>query len=99
MVRINDDYVIEIDAFNYTAKRDLHRTTKKTDIATGEVTEVPSYSTIGYYNGLTEAIKGVIKDMNRRELSKKTYSLEEAVKIVLENNKRVSELLQKALEI
>ena len=99
MIRVNDDYVIEIDAFNYTAKRDLHRTTKKTDLITGEVTEVPSYSSIGYYSGLTEAIKGIIKDMNRRKLSKKTYSLEEAVKIVLENNKQVSELLQRALEI
>lgn len=98
MVQVNDDYVIEIDNLNYTAKRDTHRTTIVKD-KTGKEEEVPLYSTVGYYSDLTGAIKGIIKDMNSRALRDGVHSLEESLAIVVDNNRRFSELLERALEV
>jgi putative transposon-encoded protein len=99
MIKVNDDYIIEIDAFNYTVKRDLHKKTLKKDKILDEEIEVNLYRTVGYYGDLTSAIKGVITDMNRLKLSSGVHTLKEAVDIVLENNRRVSDLLEKALEV
>jgi hypothetical protein len=99
MIRVNEDYIIEIDNFNYTAKRDTHRTTLVKDKATGNESEVPLYNTVGHYSNLTGAIKGIITDMNSRKLRDGMHSLEEAIAIVVENNNRVSELLERALEV
>lgn len=99
MIRVNDDYVIEIDSLNYTVKRDLHKKTLKKDKSTGEEVETDLLKTVGHYNNLSSAIKGVISDMNRLKLSSGVHELQEAVNIVLENNRRVSELLEKALEV
>lgn len=99
MIRVNEDYVIEIDSFNYTVKRDLHRTTVKVDPITLKETEVDSYRVVGYFCKLPGAIKGVIEDMNKRELSSGVHELEEAISIVLENNKKVSDLLERVLEV
>ena len=98
MIRVNDDYIIEVDYFNYTPKRDLHKTTTRTDKKTGEVITENSYATIGHYCNLTGAIKGIIGDMNRRELSEGVIELSEAVNLVIANNQKVASLL-KSLEV
>ena len=99
MVRVNNDYIIEIDSLNYTAKRDTHRTTVIKDKKTGAEEESNVFATVGYFSDLSGAIKGIIQDMNSRALRDGVYSLEEAVAIVIENNNRISELLEKALEL
>lgn len=97
MIKVNENYIIDIDSCNYTVKRDLHR--KKSTIINGETVEVDDFATVGYYGSLVSAVKGVIDNMNRRKLRDGVHTLEEAVAIVLENNNRVSELLEKALEV
>ena len=99
MVQINDDYIVQIDSLNYTVMRDAHRTTTRKDSKTGEVSEVEVFITIGYYSDLEGAIKGVIKDMNARALQDGTHTLIEAFEIVIKNNNKFSELLEKALKI
>ena len=99
MIQINDDYIVQIDALNYTVMRDAHRKTTRKDTKTGETVEVEAYITVGYYSNLEEAIKGVIKDMNARALQAGTHTLKEALEIVVENNNRFTELLEKALKI
>ena len=98
MIRVNEDYVIQVDSLNYTVMRDAHRKTTRTDKA-GEKVEVDAYITVGYYSNFTGAIKGVINDMNTRTLSDGVHTLKEALDIVVENNNRFIELLNKALEV
>ena len=93
MVKVNDDYIIEVDSLNYTVKRDEHRTREEKVTGSDEVKVVPVFTTVGYFYDLTASIRGVIKDMNRRELGSGTHTLQEAVDIVIKNNSRVTELL------
>ena len=99
MIRVNDDYIIEVDSLNYTVKRDAHKTRVTVDKDTGEETENNVFVTVGYYKNFASAIESVIGDMNRRQLSEGVHSLKESLNIILENNKRFSELLEKALEV
>ena len=98
MVKVNDDYIIEIDSLNYTVKRDEHRIKVEADKDGNEVKRVPVFTTVGYYGDLAPAILGVIKDMNRRELGDGTHELHEAINIVMNNNRHFEALLEKALK-
>ncbi len=97
MIRVNEHYIIDIDSMNYTVKRDYHR--KKSTKVNGEIVEVDDLRTIGHYGSLVSAVKGVIDDINRCQLRDEVHTLEEAVAIVIENNNKVAELLEKALEV
>ena len=99
MIRVNEDYIIEIDTYNYIVKMDQHKKGQVKDRSTGEYMEVDVFKTVGYYKDLSWAIKGIISDMNRRQLSDGLFSLEDAIHIIRENNGRVSDLLTKALEV
>ena len=99
MIRVNEDYIIEVDSMSYTLMRDLHRKTKRRDRSSGEEVEVDAFATIGYYSNLRGAIEGAIKDMNARELSEGVHELKEALEIVKANNRKFSELLEKVLAI
>lgn len=97
MIRVNEHYIIEIDSMNYTVKRDYHR--KRSVKVNGEIVEVDDLRTVGYYESLLSAIKGVIDSTNKCMLRDGVHTLEEAVAIVIENNNKVAELLEKALEV
>lgn len=99
MVRVNEDYIIEVDPLNYTVMRDAHRKTTRVNKSTGESVEVDAFTTVGYYGNLAEAIKGVIKDMNAKALKDGVHTLKEALEIVVNNNNRFYELLEKVLSI
>lgn len=98
MIRVNDDYVIQVDNLNYTAMRDAHRKTTRTD-KNGATVEVDAYVTIGYFKNLSGAIKGIIADMNARKLSDGVHTLKEALEIVTHNNDRFYELLESIEEV
>lgn len=98
MVKVNDDYIIEIDSLNYTVKRDEHKTREEKVKGSDEVKIVPVFTTVGYYGDLASSILGAIKDMNRRELGDGTHTLQEAVEIVINNNSKYIELLERALK-
>lgn len=99
MVVVDKDYIIDIDSCNYTVKRNTHRKEKIVDKITGEEKEVDYYKTVGYYGSLGAAIKGVINDMNVRVCTDNVLTLEEAVKVIQESNKKFNELLEKAIEL
>ena len=77
MVKVNDDYIIEIDSLNYTVKRDEHKTREEKVKGSDEVKVVPVFTTVGYYYDLATSISGIIKDMNRRQLGEGTHELHE----------------------
>jgi len=99
MIRVNDDYIIDVDPHNYIVKRDLHKVKVTVDDETGEEkTRTPQFYTVGYFGDVPSAVKGIIRDMNRLELSEGVHSLTEAVNIVQENNKQLYDLLNRAFE-
>lgn len=89
MIRVNDDYVIAIGPYDYTAQMDVHKTNKE-----GE----PIYKTIGYYPNTESALKAIVKDMIRTKLSNGTHNLEEAIRIIKECNSQFDDLLIRAIE-
>lgn len=74
MIRVNDDYVIEVDEMNYTVKKDLH---KKAVDKNGE--EYDMYKTLGYFNNLENALSGIIKNRLVTAYSDGEITLEEAI--------------------
>lgn len=70
MVRINKDYIVDVDTYEYTAKQDLHKEDKEGN---------PIYKTVGHYGTLKNAILGIFKHKGQKVLSEGEYSLNEAV--------------------
>ena len=94
MIRINDDWVIDVDAYNYILKRDLHRMEKSRD----KKTMVPAYTTIGYYGSLRKALERLREEIIRERLRDGLRTLTEALQTIRECNKEWSELIEKVLE-
>lgn len=90
MIRVDNDYYIDVDEQCYTVKIDTHKTDKKGN-------EI--YVIVGYYKNLQNAIKGVIDYQNKKKLKSENYDLKEALKIVLDNNTRFEKLLKSVVEI
>ena len=97
MVRVNDDYIIDVDPLNYTVRRDMHKT-RIINTKEGE-TKLGTFVTVGYVGDLAGAIKLVIKDMNSRELGEDLHDLKSALAIVKRNNDSFEELLRKVTTI
>jgi len=97
MIHVIDDYYINVEELNYTAMLDLHKKTKP-DKITGESKD--TYKTIGYYSTPDNAIIGMVKYRMKEKLkgAKVTHTLEQAIKIIQESNKEVTELLEKCLK-
>ena len=89
MIRVNDNYVIDVDSMCYTAKIDKHKTDKKGN---------PVYEVVGYYKDLDGAILAVVKSMNRKELSEGVYELKEALEIIQASNEQFETLLKEVVK-
>ena len=82
MIRINDDWIIDIDRYNYTLRRDMHTTRiiKKN----GEEIEEPVYNTVGHYSSLNKALDNLGKEIIRYKLIDGEYTLKTAVNAIRE---------------
>lgn len=89
MIRIDDDYYITVDSYNYIVCRDKHKTDKKGN---------DLYTVIGYYNNLYKALQGAVADMNRRAFTGGTYSLQEAIKVIQKSNSIFEDMLREVLK-
>lgn len=78
MIRINDDWVVDVDEFNYTLKKDLHKKTPRKN-PDGTSTMVDSYKTRGYYSNLQSALNRLCDEMVVDKLSGADMSLKEAI--------------------
>lgn len=94
MIRVNEDYVIEVDQYNFTVKFDKHK--KYLNEKTGTETDV--YDIVGHYSTLEGALSGCLKDIQIKKLSDKIYSLESAIKCVRETTKEFTSVMGKVLE-
>lgn len=90
MIKVDENYYIDVDDNCYSVKIDMHKQDKK---------GAQIYTTEGYYGSLEGALKGVIKSMNKRKFSSSDFELKEALKIVQQNNNRFEELLREVLSM
>lgn len=77
MIRIDEDFVINVDANNYMPCVDLHKVSTDKN---GNTTD--RYYTIGYYSTLDKAVKGIIDYKVRKHLSSNEVSLKQAVNTI-----------------
>lgn len=87
MIRVNDDYVIDVDDWNYSAMFDCHKIDKK-----GE----PVYKMVGHFNNLQGALNGIIKDRIAKNLQE-DVNLAEAIEIIREIHEEYDKLFEKVL--
>lgn len=82
MIRINEDWVVDVDPYNYILKKDMHRTAirKKKD---SKITE-PVYAVQGYFSSLDKALDRVGEEILRDRLSDGDMTLIEAVTAIRE---------------
>jgi hypothetical protein len=81
MVRVNDDWVVDVDTYNYILKRDMHRMVrgkKKED------PDVPLYTIKGYFPSLSAALNHLGEEMVRERLTEGVRTLREAVQAIQE---------------
>ena len=83
MIRVNDDYVIEVDDMSYTIKQDMHR--KQIDKKTNEEKDV--YVSRGYFTSLAGALQRVKELIVANSLNNGEMSLEQAIMCAVEVNK------------
>ena len=80
MIRINDDWVVDVDQYNYILKKDMHREEKSRD-GKGMV---PVYNTVGYYGSLRKALDALGGEIIRDKLRGGSRTLCEAVQAIRE---------------
>ena len=80
MIRINDDWVVDVDQYNYILKKDMHREEKSRD---GK-SMVPVYNTVGYYGSLRKALDALGGEIIRDKLRGGSRTLCEAVQAIRE---------------
>ena len=88
MIKLINDYIIDVSDYGYTVKIDLHKQSKQ-----GKQ-EIDLYTVIGYYSSLTNAIKAACESMCKKELSKGTYTLTNAIDVIKRNTEVFSKLLR-----
>ena len=76
MIRINDDWVVDVDEYNYALKKDLHKEVPRKE-RDGSVTMVHQYKTCGYFSTLQHALNRLLDEMVVERLSDGEISLNE----------------------
>lgn len=89
MIRVNNDYIVDVDDMNFIAKEDKHKTITDKNGITKNV-----YYTIGYYGTLEGALDGIRRDMIKKNLTEGEVSLKEAIEVINKANYEFKEILQ-----
>lgn len=79
MIRVNDDWVVDVDPYNYILKKDLHRMTKDRN-----GNPIPAYDTQGHFSSLQAALERLGEEMVREKLMDGARCLAEAVDAIRE---------------
>lgn len=94
MIRINDDWVIDVDDHNYVLKKDLHKTVKAKD---GK-TMAPAYAVKSYHPSLRRALERLREEIIRDRLKEPDRSLAEACRTIRECTDEWRKLTEQILE-
>ena len=94
MIRVNEDWIIEVEPLCYTLKKDLHKTFK----AKNGKTMVPAYKTIGYFSSPDKALNRLGEEIIRDKLSKPLKGLGEVAEAIREAREEWKELVRSVTE-
>ena len=94
MIRVNEDWIIEVEPLCYTLKKDLHKTVK----AKKGKTMVPAYKTIGYFSSPDKALNRLGEEIIRDKLSKPMKGLGEVAEAIREAREEWRELVRSVTE-
>ena len=94
MIRVNDDWVIEVDDHNYTLKKDLHRT----ELSRDKKKMVPAYAVKSYHPSLRRALERLHEEIIRDKLSKPLNGLGEVAEAIREAREEWRELVTTVTE-
>ena len=97
MIRINDDWIIDTDPYNYIVKKDLHKQTKQK--SGNSYVLADSYSVVGYYGTLQAALLALSEEIVKDKLSAACYSLAEAVEVLKECREEWEKLVRTIDEV
>jgi len=93
MIRINDDWVIDVDAYNYVLKKDMHRDKVRKDGTVEHVWDVR-----GYFSGPEKALKRLREEIIRDELREAEIGLPEAVTAIQRCTREWSEIIERIMK-
>ena len=94
MIRVDNDFVIEVDNYGFTARRDTH----KTRFSKSENKEVPVYTLVGHYGSIASAVSGIVDYKIQTKLMDGVHELKDVVRLIKEEMRYFNELLAKAME-
>lgn len=94
MIRIDDDYYIDVDGRNYIICKDYHRTEVR-KMPDGREAKFKAFEAIAYYGSLSGAVSGLAKYLAMQKFSAGEYKLWEAVEEIRKINKGLSDLIEK----
>jgi hypothetical protein len=94
MIRVNEDWIIEVEPLCYTLKKDLHKTVN----GKNGKTMVPAYKTIGYFSSPDKALNRLGEEIIRDKLSKPLRGLGEVAEAIREAREEWKELVRSVTE-
>ena len=94
MIRVNDDWVVMVDALNYQPMRDMHRT-KPVKQKDGTVKEEADYKGgYGYFSSLKGAVRQIARIEYKNAIAGRETPLNEAIKLLDETLTRFERILE-----
>ena len=93
MIRVNDNWVIDVDDHNYTLKKDLHKKKKDRD---GKI--VDAYRVVGYFSTTARALDRLGEEILRDHLREPINGLAELADAVGEAQTEWRKLVFKITE-
>ena len=81
MIRINDDWVIDVDEHNYILKRDLHKISPKKQ-KNGTYKDTNVFDIVGYHPTMSKALDRLGEEIIRGRLKGAEMGLNEAVQAI-----------------
>ena len=89
MIRINDDWVIDVDDRNYILKKDLHTDRKRKDGTTEH-----GWNIKGYFSSPGKALERFGEEIVRERLSVSNIGLSDAVRIIRESMEEYRKIIE-----
>lgn len=83
MIRVNDDWVIDVDEYNYILKKDMHRSRERRR-KDGTPYIEDDYTVRGYFSTLDRALNRLGEEMVRERLKDGAHDLREATQAIRE---------------
>ena len=91
MIKLFDDWVILVDAYNYTLAKDKGVSVDK------DGKERHNYMSLSHHTSLAEALKALSGRISSDALQNGSHSLTEAVRIIQDSNSTVQKLYEEVL--